>query len=192
MRAINLISLLACLFISTAISAQEDSVKSKNQERIFRRFKVEIGFGNAYYAGKERPLNKNRLSLDWNITDHHSLGIQTIWSSPDENDSVRSWSTLATYTFNYFPLNFVPQRDKDVLGLLASLGMGVTTSTVASQDAFQPSSKTSFVVMPCLGVRYSHFDGIVSYHFVPGNQKANYFGFSIGFMFGGGVRNKIK
>ena len=192
MKAIHLISLIACLFISTAILAQQDSSKPKKQERIFRRFKVEIGFGNAYFAGKDRPVDENRLSVDWNITDHHSVGIQTLWSTPSESDTVTNSSTLLTYTFNYFPLKLTPQRDRDVLGLFASIGMGVTTSVVTSQESFESFSKTSFVVMPGMGIRYSHFDGMVSYHFVPGYQKANYFGLSLGIMFGGGVRNKIK
>jgi hypothetical protein len=192
MKAIHLISLLACLFISTAILAQKDSTKTKEQERIFRRFKVEIGFGNAYYPGKDRPLGMNRLSVDWNITDHHSLGIQTLWSAQDGNDSIRNSSTLATYTFNYFPFKSIPRRDRDVLGLFASIGMGVTTSVVTGQDSFESSSKTSFAVMPGLGIRYSHFDAMFSYHFAPGNKQATYFGFTLGFMFGGGVRNKIN
>jgi len=192
MKAIKLISLLACLFISTAILAQQDSTKSKEQERIFRRFRVELGFGNAYFAGKERPVNENRLSFDWNITDHHTLGIQTLWRTPSETDTVTNSSTLATYTFNYFPLKQTPQRDRDVLGLFASIGMGVTTSTTTGQESFEHFSENSFVMMPSLGVRYSHFDANVSYHFVPANQKASYFGLMIGVMFGGGVRNKIK
>ena len=192
MKAIHSITLLACLFRSTAILAQEDSTKSNKQERIFRRFRAEIGFGNAYFAGQERPINENRLSIDWNITDHHSLGIQTLWSAQDGSDSIHNSSTLATYTFNYFPLNLVPQRDRDVLGLFASIGMGVTTSVVTGPDSFESISKTSFVVMPSLGIRYSHFDGMVSYHLAPGNQQATYFGLSLGFMFGGGVRNKIN
>jgi hypothetical protein len=199
MKAIQLISLLACLFVSTAVLAQEDSTKSKKPQHIFRRFAVEIGFGNAYFGDKKDSSlahtgGQNRLSAYWNITDHHSVGIQMLWSFRKGNDSVENSTILASYTFNYFPLNIVPQRDRDVFALFTSIGVGVTTiPTVSIEPAFNPSSeKTSFVIMPGLGARYSHFHGSVNFHFVPGNKEATYLGWSLGFTFGGGVRNKIN
>jgi hypothetical protein len=199
MKAIKSTVFIALLFTGTAALAQTDSTYSKKQERYFRKFSVQFGVSSLRFVGKKDPAVEHskggyggHILPAWNITDNHSLGLKMVWSYHNEKNSPDNFSLLANYQFTYFGgPNNLPEKESDVVGLYAGLGIGFT-STIALEDSVSETpSKTSFAMMPYLGIRYWHFCADGHFHFAAGNKQATYIGFSLGIIFGGGLLNKF-
>jgi len=189
MKAITLTVLITFFFTGTMV-AQTDSTNQKRQERNFRKLWVEVGGGSARFLERQDPEHSirgshNDLLSAWNITDNHSVGIKMVWSFPSEEQYPEHFSLMANYQFTYFTgLKNSPADDRHVFGFYAGTGIGFLT--VQKDSISKSPSKTSFAMMPYLGVRYWHFYFNGTFHFAEGNKQSSYFGFSAGLFFGGG------
>jgi hypothetical protein len=200
MKAIKSTVFAALLFTSTAVLAQADSTQSKKQERYFKRYSVQIaGSGLRFIGSKDPDVEHSKTGYGghilpaWNITDNHSLGFKMVWSYHNEQNISDNFSLLANYQFTYFGgPNDMPIREKDVFGLYAGLGIGFSNTTTQKDSVKEATSKNLFAMMPYVGIRYDHLYADAHFHLAAGNKDASYFGFSVGIIFGGGLRNKIN
>jgi hypothetical protein len=161
MNAIKSTVFIALFFTSTAVLAQADSTRSKKQERNFKKFSLQFGASNLRFVGKKEPEVEHskegyggHILPAWNITDNHSLGLKMIWSYHDEKNSPEHFSLLANYQFTYFGgPNDLPVKESNVVGLYAGLGIGFTSTNALRDSVSETPSKTSFAMMPYLGIR---------------------------------------
>src|SRR4030095_89850 len=182
MKAIKSTVFIALLFASVTIHAQTDSTHSKKEDRYFKKFQVEVGGGSSRFIGKKDPEvkhSKEGINLhilpSWNITDNHSVGLKMVGSYHDEEKLPDHFSLLANYQFTYYggPSD-LPVKDENRVGLYAGLGIGFS-NTVAQKDSISETpSKTSFAMMPYLGIRRWHLYADVHYHFEQGNKQGTY------------------
>ena len=197
---ISPIIIATLLFTGTAILAQADSTQSKKQERYFKKFSVQLaGSGLRFVGKKESDVEHSKTGYGghifsaWNITDNHSVGLKIVFSDHNEPNSPENSSLLANYQFTWLGgHNDMPTREKDVLGLYAGLGIGFSNTTIQKDSVKEASSKNFFAAMPYVGIRYGHLYADGHFHLAAGNKDATYFGFSVGIIFGGGLRNKFE
>jgi len=187
------------LFTSTMVLAQADSTQSKKQERYFKKFSVQLAGSGLRFAGKkESGVEHSKTGYGghifsaWNITDNYSVGLKVVFSYYNQQNSPENTSLLANYQFTWFGgPNDMPTREKDVFGLYAGLGIGVSNTTTQKDSVKEASSKNFFAAMPYIGIRYGHLYADGHFHLAAGNKDATYFGFSVGIILGGGLRNKF-
>jgi len=199
MRAINLTVLASCLFISTAILAQNKNDEPGGQERIFKKFRVDIaGSGIRFIGEKEAGIKHSKTGYGgyiqpaWNITDNHSLGLKMLWSEHDEQNGTEHFSLLANYMYTYFGgPHDIPDRIEELIAFYGGAGIGFTNGPSHKNDSTvkNNSNKTSFAFMPYFGIRYGPLFMDAHYHLAAGNKLNTYFGLSAGLIFGGGLRH---
>jgi hypothetical protein len=193
MKAITLTLLCAFFFASTVV-AQTDSTQQKKEERNFRKLWIEFGGGSSRSLERIDPEHSswgshNDILSSWNITDNHSVGVKMVWSFPGGEEYPEHFSLMANYQFTHFTgLKKTPVEEKRVFGFYGGTGIGFLA--IQKDSLSKSPSKTSFAMMPYLGIRYWLFylNGI--FHFAADNKQNSYFGFSAGLFFGGGLINK--
>ena len=199
MKAIKLTVFAVSLFISTTIIAQSDSPHSKRQERYLQKFSLQLGAGGVRFLGKKESEVEHskegwvgNILPAWNITDNHSIGVNMVGSFHNEKNSSDYVSLLANYQFIYYGDLSTIDKNERLIGLYAGLGVGFSTVGSQSDSLSATTSKTSFAMMPYLGIRSYVLYATGNFHWAVGNKQATYVGFSAGIYFGGGLLKNSK
>jgi len=99
---------------------------------------------------------------------------------------------LANYMYTYYggPDN-IPDRIESLVAFYGGAGIGFTNGPSHKNDSTlkNNSDKTSFALMPYLGIRYGLLFMDAHYHLAASNKLNTYFGLSAGLIFGGGLRH---
>jgi hypothetical protein len=196
MKAIHLI-VFVCLLASIQTTAQTKDENSKKHERVFKKFRVDVAGSGLRFTGKKDPGVEHsktgygfHLQPAWNITDNHSLGIKLAGSYHDEKNGTDHLSVLLNYTYTYFGRpGDIPDEMNKLFVVYGGVGCGISTSEVQNNDSTKNiSDKTSFAIMPHLGIRYGRIFCDGHYHLAAGDKQNTYFSISFGVMFGGGFK----
>jgi hypothetical protein len=99
---------------------------------------------------------------------------------------------LANYMYTYHggPVN-IPDRIESLIAFYGGAGTGFTNGPSHKNDSTSKnnSTKTSFALMPYVGIRYGPLFMDAHYLLAVGNRLNTYFGLSAGLIFGGGLRH---